>query len=53
MAPGDVSVTVVENPTAAEVDTAMTAIRTTVGSNGSVGMFGLDGRVWCWGIIET
>ena len=53
MGAGDVAITVVENPTAAEVDTALTAIRTTGGANGTYGVFGLDGRVWCWGITET
>ena len=50
---GEVSVTIVENPSAAEVDSALTTIRTTIGANGTIGCFGLDGRVWCWGIIET
>lgn len=53
MAAGDVDVTIVENPTAAEVDTALTALRTSGGANGTYGCFGLDGRVWCYGIEEA
>ncbi len=53
MAAGDVTVSVVENPTAAEVDTALTTIRTAVSAAGTIGAFALDGRVWCWGIEEV
>ena len=53
MAAGDVAVTVVSNATAATVDTAMTALRSTGGANGTYGIFVLDGKVFCWGITET
>ena len=53
MGVGDAVVTVVETPTGAEVLTALTNIRTTVGSSGTIGAFGLDGRVFCCGITEA
>lgn len=53
MAAGDVTVTVVNNPTDAEIDTALTAIRVAGGANGTYGCFGLDGRVFCYGIEEA
>lgn len=53
MVAGDVAVTIVETPTAAEVDTALTALRVTGGSNGTYGAFSHDGVVFCWGITEA
>lgn len=53
MAVGDVRVTVVENPTALEISVALTAIRVAISASGSVGMIGLDGRAFCWGIVEA
>jgi hypothetical protein len=53
MAAGDVTVTVVETPSAAEIDTALTSIRTAVTSSGTIGAFSLDGKVFCWGIEEA
>ena len=53
MAVGDVTVTVVESPTTAEIDTALTAIRVSIGANGSIGACSLDSRVFCWGVVEA
>ena len=53
MAAGDVAVTVVNDATATTVDTAMSALRSTGGANGTYGIFVLDGRVFCWGITEA
>jgi hypothetical protein len=53
MAAGDVSVTIVENPTAASIDTALTALRAAGGANGKYGVFSLNGRVVVWGIEEA
>lgn len=53
MAAGDVTVTVVENPTATTIDTALTAIRASCGANGKYGAFELNGDVVVWGIEEA
>ena len=53
MTAGDVTVTVVNDATTATIDTALTAIRSSGGANGSYGIFSLDGRVFCWGIEEA
>ena len=53
MAAGDVAVTLVTDATTTSIDTAMTALRTTGGANGTYGIFVLDGKVFCWGITET
>lgn len=53
MAAGDVTITVVETPTAAEIDTALTAIRSAGGANGKYGMTWGDGRMFVWGIEEA
>ena len=53
MAAGDVTVTIVNNATAATIDTALTAIRSSGGANGTYGIFSLDGKVFCWGIEEA
>ena len=53
MGAGDVQVIVVNTPTDAEIDTALTTVRTTGGANGTYGMVALDGRVFVWGITEA
>ena len=53
MADGDVTVTIVETPTAAEIDTALTAIRTSISMSGTIGAFSHEGRVICWGVEES
>lgn len=53
MALGDVTVTVVNTPSQTEIDTAMTALRSSGGANGKYGIVALDGRVFCWGIEEA
>lgn len=50
MASGDVTTDVVQNPTEASVDTALTALVSTVEVSGSFGAFAMDGKVWLWGI---
>ncbi|MCK5017475.1 MAG: hypothetical protein KAS32_10445 [Candidatus Peribacteraceae bacterium] len=53
MAAGDVTVTTLNNATAATIDTALTTIRTAGGANGTYGVLSLDGKVFCWGIEEA
>ena len=53
MAAGDVAVTLVNNATTTTIDTALTALRSTGGANGSYGVFAFDGKVFCWGITEA
>ena len=53
MAAGDVTVTIVENPTSTTIDTALTAIRTACGANGKYGMEELNGDMVVWGIEEA
>lgn len=53
MAAGDVSVTIVSNPTEATIDTALTALRAAGGANGKYGMCELNGSIVVWGITEA
>lgn len=53
MAAGDVSVTIVNNPTAASIDTALTALRTTAGANGKFLMCELNGSIVLAAITEA
>lgn len=55
MAAGDVTVTAVENPTAATIHTALTAIRSAGGANGKYGMESINNGsvVLVWGIEEA
>jgi len=55
MAAGDVEIRVVNNPTTASVDTALTAMRVTAGANGKYGMTSLYNgtSVLIWAITEA
>lgn len=55
MAAGDVTITAVSNPTAASLDTALTAIRSSGGANGKYGMVSANNGsvIFVWGIEEA
>lgn len=53
MAVGDVHVDVIEHPTGLEISSSLTTIRAAISASGSIGVFPLDGRAICWGIVEA